>query len=620
MAYFSLIYFAIGVIVVVVFAWPQFDKPSFQTQAALPRTVDPLRYLFLKSAYNRARLIYVAVLVLFYFILVLAGPSLARIVNVSYDPNTWPLLIALVLVGVLPNQKWLTAIEDFVRRRVHAWFLVPEGTVDTIAVLEDTVYEPSQDQLEAVTNPARRAKLARDLKLPVGTLQYRWARATMLMASLLQMHAPLKRGAFEPFELDFQDILTSYKALEQVIEQFQNDSADGKSEDNLIQQIEKLLKRIYAYISWGVRYQAATEQNVDDILAQLGFRVPPTGGRQLFDIIAIPVIFLFVITFVLRLEYLFYFPVPGAPQKPEAKILWAFSSAISSAFMYWSGMAIALKQRGNQIDQGRWREGSPACLLPIGNWSGLIAWGIIAATSVFVTMVYQPVELANSVTALMQKVGMAGSEQDVSQQWPFFPELLISAAPWFLVGAVASGMLAWMVGRNVVEEGISSRIHDATILAVALLIAAAASEALQESVIALLLNGPDASRLSISFVALVGGVCGAIVGYFVPAKCRENLRTPPDRIMAQALQSLRAEADEKLGDDARAESWLFEARSELNGITPAEAVQYKGRATSAWRLLSNVSAGIGVDSRRPVADRSGPVVIEGGRGSAQRRD
>jgi hypothetical protein len=216
--YFLSVYFVIGVLVVVVYAWQQFNKPSIQYQATLPRTVDPLRYLFLKSAYKRAHYTYVTVSIVLYCIFVSAGPEIGPWLfreagDQEIIAKTWPLVIALAVVGVVPNQKVLMSLEDAVRRAVHAWFLVPDGIVKTVAVLEDTDYDPPQNQLDAVTNPERRNKISKGLKLPVITLQYRWARATMLMVSLQQMRPPLSRSAFDPFDEDFEEIRTSYRAI-----------------------------------------------------------------------------------------------------------------------------------------------------------------------------------------------------------------------------------------------------------------------------------------------------------------------------------------------------------------------------------------------------------------------
>ena len=52
------VFFFLGLLVVMAFAWQRFNQPSFPNQRALPRAVDPLRYLFLKPAYRKARLTY----------------------------------------------------------------------------------------------------------------------------------------------------------------------------------------------------------------------------------------------------------------------------------------------------------------------------------------------------------------------------------------------------------------------------------------------------------------------------------------------------------------------------------------------------------------------------------
>ena len=46
-------FFVVGVLVVTAFAWQRFNEPSFPNRKALPRTLSPLRYLFLRSTYQR---------------------------------------------------------------------------------------------------------------------------------------------------------------------------------------------------------------------------------------------------------------------------------------------------------------------------------------------------------------------------------------------------------------------------------------------------------------------------------------------------------------------------------------------------------------------------------------
>ena len=131
--------------------------------------------------------------------------------------------------------------------------------------------------------------------MPPGTLRHRWARATILMTSLKQMGAgavhPLQKAAFDPFQEDLKGLLITYRSLKQDIQAQAGDQITADTEENLTMSVDSLLKRIYAYISWGIRYQADSERDVDQTLEELGFRIPKTGGRRLFDIV-IPAVLL----------------------------------------------------------------------------------------------------------------------------------------------------------------------------------------------------------------------------------------------------------------------------------------------------------------------------------------
>jgi hypothetical protein len=622
-AQFYSVFFLIGLAVIIAYAYRQFDKPSFPNQATVPRAMEPLRYLFLKSAYGRARVTYILGVVLFYCLLVWPGKQIVPYLpkfNGSQElpPEGWALVVALIVAGFVPNFNWkpLTVIEETLRRWVHAWFLVPDGVLNTIAVLDDTSYEPPRSQLEAISDPVLRENLRNDLRLPVGSLQYRWARATMLMESLQQMGSgaahPLKRAAFAPFQQDFEQIETSYRALASEIE----DAVDSASPEareakgkKLIPRVESILKQIYAYISWGIRYQANTEGDVDRLLIELGFRVPITLGQDLFDIVAPAVLLVAAITAAFWLTY--YIATIGSG--PNIVLL-ALYAGITAAFMYGSAIYIALKQRGNQIDQGLWQEGSPTRLAPIALRAGLVAWFIIAVT----TVVTQPSMVADSLDALWQVIksaaGAAGAAPGGPYDWTPLPKYLLAALPWFVPGATVSVLLALTVGRNITRRTIADRRRDMTLFGLALGIAAALAQLIQNSLYIILLNQTSSVFDTVPALGLVGVACGAVIGFMVPTQCRANLVTPAARVKVRALQDLRDKAY-GIMDKTAADVWIFQARDELNGITPAEAVQYKGRQTSAMRLLDNLTDGAG----RTAADRSAPVVIEGGRAGAQRR-
>jgi hypothetical protein len=464
---FLSIFFVLGVLVIVVYAWKQFNEPSFPNQATLPRTVDPLRYLFLKSAYRRARLTYVAVLALLYCLLVWPGPAIVplfgKVGEHDFPAQGWALLVALALVGFVPNSnvKWLTTIEEALRRSVHAWFLVPDGVLSTIAVLDDTGYEPPPNQLDAVPSPLRE-ELLHDLRLPEHTLQYSWARARMLMFSLHQMGSgarnPLLRASFDPFQQDFDEMQTSFTALELEIGQFKTDPKNSKGEPYLIRRVGTMLKRIYAYISWGVRNQAKTESDIDQILMALGFQIPPTGGQRLIEIVVPAVGLVGAIAFA---YWSIFYAVQYFGQQPSMSdiVTPALVSGIVAALMYGGAITIALKQRANQIDQGRWREGSWACLFPIALRAGLVTWSVIAVSMIFTQLTV----IEYSLAALPDFVGStAGADRaDLLARLEVFPYLLFATLPWFFAGAAVSFLLARSVGRQIVRRSTADRVREA---------------------------------------------------------------------------------------------------------------------------------------------------------------
>ena len=184
----QLIYASIGALVVLCYSWQRFDEPSFPNEGDAARhTVDPIQYLFAGRAYQRARLIYLCGAMLLYALLILPGPQVANLFPGASQANlseTWPLLVALVLVGLMPNSniEWLMVIERRLRRSVHEFFLVPTGIVRTISVLEYANYEPPAIVLEAIPGGLRE-KLLKDLDAFKGSLEYKWARATLLLES-----------------------------------------------------------------------------------------------------------------------------------------------------------------------------------------------------------------------------------------------------------------------------------------------------------------------------------------------------------------------------------------------------------------------------------------------------
>ncbi len=614
------VFFLFGLLVVTAFAWKRFNEPSFPNQESLPRTVDPLRYLFFKSAYQKARLTYLFALLLLYVLLVAPGPKIVPALGTvgaqNFPAEGWALLAALILtgVGLAPDSlRWLNTVEELLRHWVHEWFLVPDGVERTVGVLEDARYEPPPSQLDLLQSP-RKEKVQEDLKSAPETLRYRWARATILVTSLKQMGAgavhPLKKAAFDPFEEDFDAILEKYRALKPDVEALGAGETSNFTEEQLSRSVDRLLRRVYAYISWGIRHQADSELEVDETLDELGFRIPKIGGRRLFDIVMPAVLFIALITilFWVANDTLRRAMGLSAPDRSES-LVYALSSAMAAGLMYGGAVLIALRRRSAQIERKVWSEGSARCLIPIAIRAGLVTWAVITAT----TVLWGFSETWQSLAGMVQLVSpLAGGDSGGAvpfAQWSFLPVRIATALPWLLAGATASAVLASSLGGDARSTNRSQRVIDAVFIGGALGVAVGSAQLLQNSLMEMIDHTPRSVDEIIS-VGLAGFTCGAVIGFKVPWGYKSNLVTPPDPVMARALRDLLRQAESALGSKVAAENWVFAPHADLGGITPAEAAQYKTHATGVKRLLESEAAARREQAR---ADRPAPVVIEGSR-------
>jgi energy-coupling factor transporter transmembrane protein EcfT len=614
-------FFLLGLLVVTAFAWRQFNEPSFPSHQALPRTVDPLRYLFLKAAYRKARFIYLFALLLLYALLVAPGPKIVPALGAvgieKFPDEGWALLAALIItgVGLAPDSwKWFHKVEELLRQWIHAWFLVPDGIERTIGVLEDAQHEPTPSQL-ALLQSSRKERVQEDLKCLPETLRYRWARATILVTWLKQIGAggagPLRKANFDPFEEDFDAILEKYRALKPDVEALGAGATSNYTEDQLSRWVDCLLRRVYAYISWGVRNQADSEREVYDTLEELGFRIPKIGGRRLFDIVSPAVLLIALIAMLFWITNDAVKQAMGLPApRGSDSIVSALSAAMAACLMYGGAVLIALRRRSAQIERRLWRERSPRCLIPIAIRAGLVTWAVITATTVLWGLSDTWQSLAGIVALFKSPAGDGSASALASAKW--LPIRIATALPWLLAGATASAVLATSLAGDARLTDRSQRAVDAIFLGSALALAVGWAALLQYALTEKF-EGKPWDLGDVISLGLAGFACGAVIGFKVPWACKTNLVTPPDRATAGVLWELLVQAESELGSKVAAQNWIFSPNADLGGITPAEAVQYTTRATGVKRLLESEASARREQAR---AERPLPVVIEGGRGAA----
>jgi Protein of unknown function (DUF2384) len=591
---FLSVFFLLGVLVVVAHALQRFNEPSFPNQDTLPHTVVPLRYLFLRRSYRKALFTYVTASLVLYALLVLPGSKIAPYFPMTggkeFPAEGWALVVALLLVGLLPNStmKWPNIVEEMIRRSVHQWFLVPDGIVRTIGVLEDAHYDPPHSLAKAFPVPQWVA-LREDLKLPAVSLQARWARATLLLASLRQMGAgdshPLKRSAFEPFQEDLQAIKEKYRSLRE-LKAAAGEHRSDEQEENLANAVEALLKRMYAYISWGIRHQAKNEREVYGTLEELGFQIPRPGDLRLIDVVLPAVLLLAAFTLIFWLTA-HWFGLGVRARDLSTSVNLALSAAVSASLMYGLVIYIALKSRSAQIEEKVWRHGSARCLASIAFKAGFVTCAIIVATTA-------PWELSETLQSVVAMVSLDGtailgaqSVEPGMPAWHFLPARVLTAIPWFLAGATASVLIAFLVGGDLRQNDRASRLRDTATLAVGLGLAVALAQLCQSSLAeALGLQSYPPINL-VPIIGAIGLSIGAVIGYVVPRTCRTNLVTPFDTRSRRVSTSLLRQAEASFGSKSAAENWVFAPHQELGGIAPAEAIRYRGHATGVLRLLES---------------------------------
>ncbi|MEQ1951475.1 hypothetical protein [Mesorhizobium sp. CN2-181] len=129
-----------GAVVVILFGWNKFQEegPLFR-DANRNRVFSQiyLRDLTVHFAFSRALFFYIAILLLMYITIVLAGKRLISFGSVDVPPEVWPLVGALVIANLMPNVPWVSKVELWLRGIMHARAMILRAVDDLYADLRD---------------------------------------------------------------------------------------------------------------------------------------------------------------------------------------------------------------------------------------------------------------------------------------------------------------------------------------------------------------------------------------------------------------------------------------------------------------------------------------------------
>ena len=501
-------------------------------------------------------------------------------------------------------------MEENLRRVIHSRFLVPDGTIRMIESLKYAHYEPRASLLSSLSESRRAAftqtyRLRRTRFPSLGTGDD--ADGNPLRQLGTGAPHPLDSKAFEPFAKDFDAIEERYRFLEQQVDALDDLRASGEQQASLGRSAETLLRRIYAYINWGIRHKANTEGEVTQTLEDLGFAVPTIGNRRIFDIVfpAAALIFIITMFFWTTVDGITHLRVGGVDFTDS--ILRNMNAAFQASLMYGGAVLIALVLRDKLIQRMEWRGTSIKGYVSIAVWAGFTTWAVITLTSAG----FELRKSGESVLAWGSSVRALafGAPFETTDAAMFLPTTALTAAPWLLAGIAASFLLARLTRGSVHTGSRRKQLREAALFGLGLGIVAAMAQMIQLALMVKFGHSQSAPPWGIvPLVGLAGAACGAAIGATVPRAFRSSLTQPFDVSAARTLDDLLKNAERTLGSREDAERWLFSPHRDLGGITPAEAVHTEVYSTKVPVLLENAGAQRNGSSSDRGA-RPGPVLV-----------
>ena len=621
--------YVLGFLVVLIFAVNKFDEPTFDSRQPLPQTLDPLRCFFLNGAYSRARAAYVALSLIAYTLLAMTAPAVAALLpdvakNVPFPDAAYALLVALLLVGLVPNTGALKIdkIEEMTRRLIHRWYFVPSGVERAVQQLKYAPFNPTAEMVDVAAArfaPAifDRQRASRSNGRITGSPQDRWFRATVLVATLTHTNVAgidlPNNSAFAPFDADLNAISLRHSAIAKDIKIAKPDVLSDTIKSGITEKIDDLLARIYAYIVWGTRTEVYSEEDLNRRLASYGFELAVHEKPTLFNIMAPAVgaitgiVFLFwILVDVSKRMGLEHKPEPAIG--PYDAILSALFLAVTAGSMYGFVAYVALRMRGNGIEQWSWEQRFGRPLFKVACWCGAAVFGVVLISTAFSPMqkgepwwssVALGLKAAGYFGGLIQNspqpTGYLGSlfqnDPPLEYVWKSWAARICGAISWTLVGATIGGMLLMLAGTKLQENPskVQSGILAGVAASLAVMLASLFQDAATHAILPKFGGGAasDLGHLDLSFLLLgiVGFACGFILGYLVPAALRREVLQPQQSTLKRSLDELIEQATSLLGSSKEGATWVFLPHHELGGITPAEAVQYTSRANYVKTLL-----------------------------------
>ncbi len=576
----------LGLAIVVVFF---FSMTKFN-ESTIAKDEDDLisqllpRFLATSEQYSRALMIYLAAMSAIVVVLSLLGPRVAYLgavnlpdaalgpVKLPDAPDVLPLIIALVMVGMLPNVPWLQELERQLRRFAHERAFIPTTARATAERLATAEFDFSSYEADDVLGScAMRGVERTDFVAPRDSIEYSWARLSCLLHHVRKIQnadavVSLDNEMLTRYAQDLESLALKRKTMQGDIAQYRQEKAKDRyySNDDLHRSIRKTLRKVYVLLGCAVRLKFNTDDAMNPALRSFGFlmdtQMAKSDNNNVIIVgLGVMTVSIFAIVYAAAelgalargFEDLGRFWTPSASFPQDA--YYALQMAFSALLAHGTAIHVAEWMRCRRMARGVW---------------------------------FTPERLGRRNVANYLRVATACAVAGfvVLYLW----SLLQTGLSWNLATALAPYTLLWATTGaayvahldNVELNERPSRWQEIGLQALAMAVCGVVAA-----------NGSHEDIDFIILVAAFGAAIGASLAWYIPAAAARQKYDPLAEAMEQRVSALKAEARRNHKNAAAIDRWLDRPNSKLNYQPPRKAVAELALFEKAMSLLQNAKAG-----------------------------